>query len=123
MDHATLARVIGIGRIAIGAGLLALPRLTGTVWLGSPAEQPGGQLAVASLGARDMALGAGMVWALGGRKRDPRPWLLASAAGDLADLAGVLRHREGLTSASAITTAAMAGGAAAAGVWLANELG
>jgi hypothetical protein len=123
MDPATLARVIGIGRIAIGAGLLALPRLTGTAWLGEPGAQPGGQLAVASLGARDLALGAGTVWALGGRRRDPRPWLLASATGDLVDFVGVLRHRQALPSASAIATGAMAAGAAAANLWLADELG
>jgi hypothetical protein len=122
MDHATIARVLGIGRVAIGAGLLAAPRLTGGAWLGEPAQHPGGQLAVASLGARDMALGAGTLWALGGRRRAAGPWLLAGAGGDLADLAGVLRHREGLTPVSAIGTALLAGGAAAAGLWIAREL-
>ncbi len=122
MDHVAVARALGIGRIAFGAGLLALPRATGVAWLGEPAEEPGGQLAVASLGARDLALGAGTVWALGGRGRDPRAWVLAAAVGDLADLVGVLRHRKSLKPSSAIGTALLAGGATAAGVWLANEL-
>ena len=60
-----------IGRIAIGAGLLALPRATGGAWLGEPAEEPGGQLAVASLGARDLALGAGD--GVGARRPQARP--------------------------------------------------
>ncbi len=122
MDARTLARFIGIGRIAIGAGLFALPRRTGTPWIGEPAEDPGGQLAVAALGARDLALGVGTVWALSGRKRDPRPWVIASAAGDFSDLLLVLRHRKGLEPASAVGTAVMAGTAAAAGAWLASEL-
>ena len=123
MDKILIARVLGIGRIAIGAALLAAPRATGTAWLGEPGQEPAAQLAVASLGARDVALGAGVTWAVGGRKRDARPWLLAAAAGDVADLVGVLRHREGLPDASVIGTAALAGGAAVAGLWLASELG
>ena len=122
MDPATIARILGIGRVVIGAALLAAPRATGTAWLGEAAEKPGGQMAVACVGARDLALGAGVTWALGGRKRDVKPWLLAAAAADLADFAGVLRYRAGLPSASVLGTAALAGGAAAAGLWLANEL-
>ena len=77
---------------------------------------------MASLGARDLALGAGVTWALGGRKRDVKPWLYAAAAADLADFAGTLRYRAGLPSASVVGTAALAGAAAAAGLWLAGEL-
>ena len=122
MDPQSLARVLGISRVVIGAALLAVPKQAGGAWLGATAEQPAGQLPIASLGARDVALGAGTVWATGGRKREVRPWLLAAAVGDVADFAGALRHREGLSTGAIALTVVMAGGGAAAGLWLANEL-
>jgi hypothetical protein len=123
MDLATTARAAGAARAGIGAALLAAPATVGGPWLGEIAERPGARYAIAGLGARDLALGLGTFWAAGGRRRGVRTWLIASAAADAADLAGVVRFRGALSTASAVGTAALAGGSAVLHAWLLSELG
>jgi uncharacterized protein YjeT (DUF2065 family) len=123
MDSATIARAAAAGRIAIGAALLAAPGPAAKRWLGEVSEQPSAQLAIAGLGARDLALGLGTLWALGGRKRTARPWLIGNAAADTADLLAAVRFRSGLSTAAVLATAAIAGGSAALHAWLQSELG
>ncbi len=123
MDHLTVARAAAAARAAIGVALLAAPGPAGKRWLGDVSEQPGGQVALAGLGARDVALGLGTYWALSGRRRTPRPWLIASAGADAADLLSMLRSRGGLNSAAFVGTVAIAGGSAVLHAWLQSELG
>ncbi len=123
MDPATIARGAAAARAAIGVALLAAPGPAGKRWLGDVSEQPGGQVALAGLGARDIALGLGTYWALSGRRRTPRPWLIASGGADAADLLATLRSRGGLDSAAFIGTVAIAGGSAVLHAWLQSELG
>jgi hypothetical protein len=122
MDLPTLARIAGASRTAIGVALLAAPRLVGKPWLGEVSERPATQMAIAGLGARDLLIGAGTVWALGGRKRDVGPWLVAAGLADVADLAGAFRFRKDLSSQSVAGTAALAGGSAVLHAWLHSEL-
>ena len=123
MDPATTARAIGAARAAIGVALVAAPGPAAKRWLGDVSGRPGAQVAISGVGARDLVLGLGTVWALGGRKRDVRPWLIAGGIADTVDLTSTLRSREGLTTASVIATAAIAGGSAAMCFWLQSELG
>ena len=123
MDAPTIARAAAGGRIAIGLALLAAPGPAAKRWLGNVAERPSAQVAIAGLGSRDLILGLGTLWALGGRKRGARAWLVGSAIADTADFTSTLRAREGLSSASVIGTAAIAGGSAALFAWLQSELG
>ena len=123
MDLLTVARAAAVGRTAIGAALLAAPAPAGRRWLGDVSERPGAQVAISGLGGRDLARGLGTFWALGGRRRTPRPWLIASAGADAADLVSTLRSREGLSTAALIGTVAIAGGSAALHAWLQSELG
>jgi hypothetical protein len=123
MDLPTIARAAAAGRVATGVALLAAPGPVAKRWLGDVSDAPAAQVAISGLGARDVVVGLGTLWALGGRKRDARPWLIGSGAADAADLVSVLRSREGLTAASAIGTAAIAGGSAALHAWLQSELG
>jgi len=122
MDLPTIARIAGASRAAIGVALLAAPRLVGKPWLGDVSERPATQMAIAGLGARDLVIGAGTVWALAGRKRDVGPWLIAAGLADAADLAGSLRFRKDLTSESVAFTAGLAGGSALLHAWLQSEL-
>jgi hypothetical protein len=93
------------GRLAFGVGLIAVPDRTASGWLGSDAERPPTQVAVRGLGARDIALSAGVAaGALG--KGVVRPWLAAFVADwvkiDLA-VAGVRSDsspRTGIASAT-----------------------
>lgn len=117
MEPRTVARILTLGRIAIGAALVVAPARASSGWIGADAERPATQVPLASLGARDVVLGIGGAWA-----EDKRPWLLAAAASDLTDLAVTLRHRDALPLLGVIGVGALAGGAAAAGVWAASEL-
>jgi hypothetical protein len=123
MDLPTIARAAAAARAAIGVALLAAPGPVAKRWLGDVSERPGAQVSISGLGGRDLALGLGTLWALGGRKRRPRSWLVASAGADTADLVSVLRSREGLSSAAVIGTVAVAGGSAVLHAWLQSELG
>ena len=123
MDLPTIARAAAGARTAIGVALLAAPGPAAKRWLGDVSERPGAQVAIAGLGARDLILGAGTLWALSGRRRDPRPWLIGSAVADTTDLVSAVRSREGLTTASFVGTVAIAGGSAALFAWLQSELG
>ena len=122
MDLPTVARAAAAGRIAIGVALLAAPGPAAKRWLGDVSEEPGAQVAIAGLGGRDLAIGLGTLWALGGRKRAPRAWLLAAAAADTADLVSTLRSRRGLSTAAIAGTVMVAGGSAVLHAWLQSEL-
>jgi hypothetical protein len=99
-------------RIAYGAGLLAAPaRLAGNRWLGPGARQPAAEVPLRGVGAREIALhGLALSALLHGS--DVRPWLAASIAGDLGDVAATALARDGLPDGSATATAVVAGGSA-----------
>lgn len=110
-----LAALIAVSRIATGAALLVAPRRVGVAWLGDAAALPGGQLAIRALGARDVALGAGALAALGDHAR-LRRWIGAAAACDLTDAAAALATPStALPDGARSATVAMGGGAAVAG--------
>ena len=121
MEAQTIARSLALGRVAIGAALLALPRRAAAGWLGDVSRRPEAQVAIVGIGARDVALGLGTAWASGGAD-GAKPWLLASAGGDVADLLVTLRHRDSLSRNAVIGVAALTGASAALGLWLASEL-
>jgi hypothetical protein len=123
MDPATTARAAGAARAAIGVALLAAPGPAAKRWLGDVAERPSAQVAIAGVGARDLVLGLGSVWAAGGRKRDARSWLIGSGVADVVDLVSALRARDELNTAALIGTVALAGGSAVLCAWLQSELG
>jgi hypothetical protein len=120
MEPRTTARMLTLGRVAFGVALIAAPSKIASGWIGEVADRPGAQVALVSLGARDVGIGLGGAWALG--HDDARPWLLAGALADAADLAATLRHRNAFPITGVIGVSALAAGAAAAGVWLATEL-
>ena len=123
MEPAAIARAIAAARAAIGVALIAAPGPVAKRWLGDGADRPETQVAVSGLGARDLILGLGTLWALAGRRRGARAWLVGSAVADSTDLVAVLRGRRGLSTASTVGTAAVAGGSAALLAWLQSELG
>src|SRR5687767_4908676 len=99
LDLATTARAAAATRVAIGAALLAAPGPIGKAWLGEVGERPETQVTVSALGIRDLVLGAGTIWSLGGRRRGARTWLIGSGAADLADTVATLRARRALSAA------------------------
>ena len=109
--------VLGL-RIAYGAGLILAPGRLGARWLGPASRTAPTQVPLQGLGARELILHAG---ALSSALRGGalRPWLAASVAGDLADVAATVIGRDELPAGSARATVLVGGGSAAIGAALA----
>lgn len=113
----TASIVFSLGRIAFGAGLIAAPGRVAGGWLPGDAQRPGTKVAVRGLGARDVALAAGVaVSARAGAA--VRPWLAACVACDAADIASTLGAGGALPPRARWGTVALAGAAAGIGAAL-----
>ena len=106
-----IAAAVLIGRIAYGAALVAAPARLTRRWLGPAADSPSTGVGVRGLGAREVLLHAGAL-AVTVRGGDVRPWLAASIAGDLTDIASTYAAREGVPEESPKLTLAVAGASA-----------
>jgi hypothetical protein len=114
--RATIA--FAAGRIAFGIGLIAAPGKVAGGWIGSDANRGPVKIAVRGLGARDIALSAGMLATLDDADA-LAPWLAVTIASDLTDLAATLAAPEdALPGHARVGTVALAGAAAAAGAAL-----
>jgi hypothetical protein len=113
VSRARTAAVVVLGlRVAYGAGLVAAPERLARRWLGPSAATPPTQVPLRALGVREAILHAGAIGAaLGGGP--VRPWLVASIAGDLSDVAATVAARRGLPGGSPAATALVAGASAA----------
>jgi hypothetical protein len=85
-----LAEAVAWGRIAIGVTALVAPTVPLRPWVGRDfAWQPRAKLLARSLGARDLALGIGVILAL--RHDGPvRGWVEGSALADAGDVLSTL---------------------------------
>jgi hypothetical protein len=113
-------RALALGRLAIGAGLLVLPGLFGRAWIGAGAGGRGAKALLRALGARDAVIAIGTLLALD----DNRPvahWLWFGAAVDATDAAASLLAAGAIPTRSLVSVVAMAGGAAATQVRLAQQ--
>ena len=109
------------GRIAFGLGFLLLPGLTGRMWIGRDADRTGTKLFIRAMGARDLAIGLGVVIAID-RGAPVRGWLEASTLADLADFAATLIARDELPAAAVPQALAIAGGSAVTAAWLSRAV-
>jgi hypothetical protein len=121
MTARTLARLQALGRLALGGGLVAAPGLVAGGWVGGVADRREGQALAIGLGARDVALALGTLWALSSR-RGAGPWLRAGVVADAADLAATLRARDSLPPLAAPAVVAIAGGSVLLGAYLQSAL-
>jgi hypothetical protein len=110
IDHRHLARLLATGRVGLGILLFVRPRAARS-WIGDVVDEPGGRVAVRALAARDLVIGAGVLRALD-RGEALRPWLVYSAAADLADSVATLGALRRLPR-GAIGAVALAAGSAA----------
>lgn len=84
--HHKAALGVAAGRTLLGMYALASPGRISRSWLGNRVDGVTAQMFGRTLGARDLALGAGAVWALASRRGD-RPVVAGLvAAGAMADL-------------------------------------
>jgi hypothetical protein len=121
MKARDLAVGLAGGRIAIGVVSLLAPGLVGRAMMGPEGDSGGMRLLLRVLGARDLALGIGVLGALD-RDAPVQAWLRASAVVDGLDAAGSVLARHHLRP----TVFPAAAGAATAGAllsgWLAGQL-
>jgi hypothetical protein len=76
-------------RIAVGAAFVLFPALAGRMWIGSPAASRPVKVLARAFGARDLAIGLGVVIALD-RGTPVRGWIEAGALSDAIDTAATL---------------------------------
>lgn len=113
-----IAVVLGAGRVLVGLALLLAPRRAGGAWIGSVAGAAAVPVVVRALGARDAAIGGGLI--LAATIEDPvRLWLLAGAFSDLVDMLATYGAGNRLDARSRAGTVAVAGASAVVGVVLA----
>jgi hypothetical protein len=116
ISRATAGAVLSL-RIAYGVVLIAAPRRLALRWLSPAAEDAPVQVALRALGAREAIVHAAAL--LAATRGGPlRPWLMASAAGDLTDVIATTIGRDRLPPGSAPATWAVGGGAALASLAL-----
>ena len=111
LDRSAALAVLGL-RVVYGAGLIASPAPLARRWLGPGAERAPVQVPLRALGVREIVLHAGGAFAAL-RGRPLRPWLVASIAGDLTDIAWTIVGRQELPSGAVGATAVVAGASAA----------
>jgi hypothetical protein len=110
----TLAGGLAVNRILFGANYLVRPRNAGTSWIGRAARKPGAQVMVRSQAARDIALGAGALWALARRpEAEARAWFAAHALADGADTVVTWAARDRLPKRRSRIALAVAAGSTA----------
>jgi hypothetical protein len=102
-----LARTNAWGRTVIGASLVAAPGAVATSWVGADQLTDGAKVLARAVGARDVALGLGVNFALS--KGGPaRGWLEASALADAVDAAATVVAWRSLPPAGRVGVLAIA---------------
>lgn len=113
MDAALTARLVAAGRIGFGLALIASPERVTALWLGGDAGRAGTRVVTRGLGARDLALGAGV---LAVPRSELRPWVAAAILADTADLIATVAAGDSLPLTGRLLVGAVASGGAALGV-------
>jgi hypothetical protein len=121
MDEREIARTLGWLRVGLGTALFLAPRTFARLWLGERDLDASAHLAMRSLGARDLVLGAGLLIAME-RGAPVRGWVEAGAAVDMADVLTSLREWDEFPSWRVLGTLVSAGTAAVVGLRIAPTL-
>jgi hypothetical protein len=116
------AWLIAAGRAALGAAVLAAPEAVMSRWLGPENASKGAVKALGrGLAARDIGLAVATIQTLDDPVVGPRVQL-ACALADGVDALATIIERDELPPVAAAGTVAIAGGAALAGLYLAQRL-
>src|SRR4051812_43480267 len=115
MDHYQLVRAIAVGRVAVGASLIALPGFARRQWIGDAAADRRTKVMIRAFGVRDLALGAGTLQAID-RGQPARPWVMMSAVSDAVDLAATALALRSLGARRALPVMVVAAAAAVGGL-------
>jgi len=119
MRPSSLAIAFGAGRALVGVALVAAPAPIARRWVGA-AGTPAGVLTRA-LGGRDFVIGAGLAVAAAGGG-DVRRWLAGGVLADTVDGIATVAAGDAIPRNGRLATAALAGGSALFGAWLARAV-
>ena len=108
------------GRIAVGAAFVLFPGLAGRMWIGSDAARRPVKVLARAFGARDLAIGLGIVIALD-RGTPVRGWIEAGVLSDALDTAASLLAGDSIPAAIRWPCVALGAGSAAQGAVLAPQ--
>ena len=114
-----MARNVAAARILFGVAFIAVPGLTGRVWIGRDAERPGVKLLTQAIGARDLTMGLGALLAMSAG-RPARGWFEAISITDALDFACGLLAGDRIPPASRAAVLVLAGGSAAQAAYAAS---
>ena len=121
MDNLKIARVLGIGRLAIGAAMMAAPAASMRGWIGADADRVGTQTAVRAFGAREVLLGF-LAAHVASRPGVGKRTVAAIALCDAFDFAVTVAARRHLPASGVAGVGALAGGSAVTGLVVAAGL-
>jgi hypothetical protein len=113
MNAGLIARLVAAGRIGVGLALIVSPERATALWLGGDAGRAGTRVVTRGLGARDLALGAGVLAVPGS---ELRPWVAAAILADTADLIATVAAGDSLPLGGRLLVGAVASGGVALGV-------
>ena len=116
-----LATLMGWTRVVVGTLMFLAPRRVMSGWVGDGGSGPAASVAARAAGARDAALGLGLLFALEGDGK-PRRWLEAGAIADTADSLAVFAEFGEIGGIRRLFWAGIAGGSAWLNLQLAEAL-
>jgi hypothetical protein len=122
MEHRDAAMTHARARIALGAAFVLFPGLAGRMWIGPEAARRPVKVLARAFGARDLAIGLGVVIALD-RGTPVRGWIEAGALSDAIDTAASLLAGDSIHPAIRWPAIALGASSAAAGAALAPHFG
>jgi|SRR5215204_30646 len=120
MESREAALLHARGRIAVGAAFVLFPGLAGRMWIGSDAARRPVKVLARAFGARDLAIGLGIVIALD-RGTPVRGWIEAGVLSDALDTAASLLAGSSIPPALRWPCVALGAGSAAQGALLAPQ--
>ena len=121
MEDRDLARMLGLGRVVLGATMVLAPRKSVRGYTGDEMQSFSAGMAMRGMGARDIALGMGLLVALDNDGEVPR-WLEAGALADAGDFLSALANFRELPTLRRLMWLATAGTATFVGLKLAGSL-
>jgi hypothetical protein len=122
MSPRTLVAGIALGRLVLGAALVAAPqKVVGPGWIGAEAERPAAGVLLRAVGARDLAIALGTLAALR-QGSSLTPWIAGAAVADGTDFAATLAAGQAIPPQGRAGVGALAGGAFGAQLGLLRAL-
>ena len=121
LEDRDVARLLGLARVVLGAAALAAPRSFTRMWTGEGEGSTTLPMAVRGLGARDVAIGTGILVALENGGPVAR-WLEAGAVADAADAFATLTSWRQLPGLRRLGLFALEAGAAWIALGVASNL-